>query len=123
MKLTPDYDAALICVEREIEVYFAEIPDMEIAKILIDLPKQNRNISLLETWHDDKHLHQRLFYWLDLIPVFDVENTARTIADWLCKDHGLKVRLVFNRQPEKLITIRNFPDENSDGNTSVHSQG
>ena len=102
MKLTPSYDVAIVCMQRELELYFAEIPDLQIAHDLNSLPTHNKGINP----GDRPQEKQRLHYWLDITPVFDVEIVARTIADYLSQEHGLKVRLVFDRDPEKLIALR-----------------
>ena len=100
MKLIPSYDAAIVCLQRELELYFAEIPDLQIANFLSDLPTQNKGIKT--NCQDEK---QRLYYWLDVTPVFDVQQVARTIADHLCQEHGLTVRLIVDRCPESVIKL------------------
>ena len=84
--------------------------DYRLARLAIDtlstkvteILNQNNCKGIKSDCQDEK---QRLYYWLDVTPVFDVQQVARTIADHLCQEHGLTVRLIVDRCPEQVVKL------------------
>jgi len=102
MKIKARYDVAILCLQQELQIHFSGIPDVRVANELNALASKNKGIKL-DNGQQEK---QRLYYSVTVTPVFDIEEVARTIADYLRQDHELTVRLVFDRCPEKLSIVR-----------------
>lgn len=112
MKLEKDYDVALTVNNYGINVYMARIPDPEVAAVIVTL-NQNPGIELPEGRQTVGPVFgelpctkapptQRLYYWVEIFPVYEVKKVAEAIANELRYEHGLTVRV-----------IHDFPDDNS----------
>lgn len=106
MKLTRDYDVAVICSNWGVSIYLARIPDPDIVAFIYSL-EENAGITLPEDSQSDRPFissessikkpeRHRLYYFLQLSPTFKAESVGRQIAHALKDVHGLTVRLIFD---------------------------
>lgn len=126
IKLSPSYDAAIVCMKVGISVQFAGIPDAKIGDDFYGLTIQHKGIEIpgeyqsvgYSTAHGlpgQKLDRQRLYYWIAVTPIFDLEVVGRTIANYLNKEHDLSVRILFetpNGQPDRVEVL--MPKKNGD---------
>ena len=116
IELSPCYDSSIAVYEESLSIRFAGIPEIQIATDIYGLVDRHKSITMpsdaqsgtLIYDEDTHHDRQRLHYWLDVSPVFDIEDVAIEIATYLNEQHELSVRLIFksvNDEPDRFTVL------------------
>jgi hypothetical protein len=100
--LTTPHDSAIAVHEDGMSICFAGIPELEIANDLYGLTDRHKGITMPDDCQNSTllydqftiHDRQRLYYWLYVSSVFDIEQAGSDIAKYLNEQHNLSVRLI-----------------------------
>ena len=116
IELSPSYDSAISTYAEGLSIRFAGIPEIQIANDIyglvdrhkgITMPSESQSATLIYD-EDITPERQRLYYWLYVSPVFDIEEVAEEIAMYLNEQHELSVRLIFksvNDEPDRVTVL------------------
>ena len=116
IELSPSYDSAISTYAEGLSIRFAGIPEIQIANDIYGLVDRHKGITMpseaqsaiLIYDEDIAPERQRLYYWLYVSPVFDIEEVAEEIATYLNEQHELSVRLIFtsdNDDPDRVTVL------------------
>ena len=116
LELSPCYDSAISTYEEGLSIRFAGIPEIQIANDIYGLVDRHKSITMPSDAQNAALIYdqdimpdrQRLYYWLDVAPVFEIEGVAEEIAIYLNEQHELSVRLIFksvNDDPDRVTVL------------------
>lgn len=116
IELSPSYDSAIAVFEDGLSIRFAGIPESQVANDIYGLTERHKGITMPTPEQNPEVLYeaeikperQRLYYWLNVSLVFEVEKVANSIAACLNKHHCLSVRLIFTsvtNEPDRIIVL------------------
>jgi len=116
IELSPSYDSAISTYDEGLSIRFAGIPEIQIANDLYGLVDRYKSLTMPSDAQSATLIYdediapdrQRLYYWLYVSPVFDIEEVAEGIAMYLNEQHELSVRLIFksvNDEPDRVTVL------------------
>lgn len=122
IKLSPSYDSAIAVFEDGLSIRFAGIPELAVVNDLYSLIDHHRGITMPNDAQNPEVLYeaevrperQRLYYWLNVSLVFEIEKVANSIAACLNKHHCLSVRLIFTsvtNEPDRILVLKPVKEE------------
>lgn len=108
--LKADYDCVIRCTINGLSIHLARIPDRELAAAIyaltenpgIEIPEDSQNPRPIFSSESVIHKpdRQRLYYWVDVPPVYEIRWVGNVLAHHIKDEHHLSVKIIADISPD-----------------------